>query len=61
MFRNWRKSIIKILVGKMPVVMNVTLVLEEPLKASQSDVLLDKSNVYYTDNAIKKIGGETNV
>lgn len=60
MFRNWRKSIIRILVGNMPVVMNVTLVLEEPLKASQSDVLLDKSIVYYTDNAIKKMGGETN-
>lgn len=55
--RNIRKRLIKLLAGNMPVILNVTIVADELIKAAESDIFVDKSNIYYTDKAL---GGNQN-
>ncbi|UTI41130.1 hypothetical protein [Niallia sp. RD1] len=55
--RNIRKRLIKLLAGNMPVILNVTIVADELIKAAESDIFVDKSNIHYTDKAL---GGNQN-
>lgn len=48
-----RAWLIKILVGKKPVIMNVTLKLDDTIKASQPKVLFHQASVDYSDRVKK--------
>ncbi len=50
--KNIRKRLIRLLAGNMPVILNVTIVADELIKAAESDIFVDKSNIYYTDKAL---------
>ena len=52
--RKFRKRLIRLLAGNMPVILNVTIVADELIKATESDIFIDKSNIYYTN---KVLGG----
>ncbi|WP_226619878.1 hypothetical protein [Cytobacillus firmus] len=43
-----REWFIKKLVGNKPVIMNVTLILDAPIMASEPNVIIDKSNIDYS-------------
>lgn len=44
--RNIRKRLIRLLAGNMPVILNVTIVASEPIKAAESDVFIE--NLMFT-------------
>jgi hypothetical protein len=48
-----RVWLIKKLIGNKPVIMNVTLKLDEYILASSSDGLFDKCNITYTNRLLK--------
>lgn len=50
-----RRWLIKKVVGNRPVIMNVTLTIDEPIKASEPDVLFDKCNVTYSEKLQKEM------
>jgi hypothetical protein len=49
-FRTW---MIKKLIGNKPVIMNVTLKLDEYILASSSNGIFDKCNITYTNRLLK--------
>ncbi|WP_176524627.1 hypothetical protein [Bacillus sp. AFS018417] len=50
-----REWLIKKLVGNKPVIMNVTLTLDEPIKASEPNVILDKCSINYSEKLQKEM------
>jgi hypothetical protein len=48
-----RVWMIKKLIGSKPVIMNVTLKLDEYILASSADGIFDKCNITYTDRLVK--------
>lgn len=44
-----REWIIKKLVGNTPIIMNVTLKLDEPVIGAKADGIFDKCNIDYSD------------
>lgn len=50
-----REWLIKKLVGNKPVVMNVTIVLAEPLLASEPTGIYEKCNIHYSEKSQKEM------
>lgn len=54
-FRNW---LIKKLIGKKPVIMNVTLVLDKPIMGQEPDGICENSYIRYTERYKEEMGYE---
>lgn len=54
--RNW---FIKKLIGKKPVIMNVTLVLDEPIMGEELNGICENSYIRYTERYKEEIINET--
>ncbi|MED3468445.1 hypothetical protein P4485_21560 [Bacillus thuringiensis] len=50
-----REWLIKKLIGNKPVVMNVTIVLAEPLLASEPTGIYEKCNIHYSEKSQKEM------
>jgi len=50
-----KKWAIEKLIGKTPVIMNVTLVLDKPIMGASPEGIFEKSNIMYTENAMEEI------
>lgn len=55
-----REWLIKKLIGNKPVVMNVTIVLDEPLLASESTGIYEKCSINYTEKLQKELEQHAN-
>lgn len=54
--KNLREWLIKKLVGNKPIIMNVTLVVDEPIKGSSSAGMYDKCSISYSEKLQKEMG-----
>lgn len=53
-----RKWLIKKLVGKTPVIMNVTLVLDKPIMGGKSEGIFEDSYINYSKRCLEELGYE---
>ncbi|PAD86664.1 hypothetical protein CHH55_16980 [Niallia circulans] len=53
-----KKWIIKKLVGKTPVIMNVTLVLDQPIMGGKSEGIFEDSYIKYSKRCLEELGYE---
>ncbi|PEA23081.1 hypothetical protein CN527_23470 [Bacillus cereus] len=55
-----REWLIKKLIGNKPVIMNVTVVLDEPLLASEATGIYEKCNINFTEKLQKEMNQHAN-
>ncbi|MGE7936981.1 hypothetical protein [Bacillus paramycoides] len=55
-----REWLIKKLIGNKPVIMNVTVVLDEPLLASEAIGIYEKCNINFTEKLQKEMNQHAN-
>ncbi|WP_182104270.1 hypothetical protein [Niallia taxi] len=54
-FKNW---LIKKLIGKTPVIMNVTLVLDKPIMGGKAEGIFEDSIISYSNKCLEEFGYE---
>ena len=56
--KSMRRWLIKKLIGKTPVIMNVTLVLDKPIKGGKAEGIFEDSFVSYSNKCLEEFGYE---
>ncbi|ASN71799.1 hypothetical protein 7S4_13 [uncultured Caudovirales phage] len=55
-----KEALIKKLIGNTPIIMNVTITVDEPIIGAESDGIFDKCNIVYTEKLQKEMEEHAN-